>query len=130
MMPHAIVPAMHPATVRLVSLIQGLLDELHHVRSVLGHPVWSAIMRPSMTTAFRYRRKGPRLEPPDKLRDKPMNQRAPELDQKNPRPTAQPSPTPFGKTEPNRTSKGHAAEPEETRTINTKTFFPVGMAGR
>ena len=33
MVPHAIVPAMHPATVRLVSLIQGLLDELHHVRS-------------------------------------------------------------------------------------------------
>ena len=36
---HAIVPAMKPATVCLVSLIQSLLDELHHVRSVLGHPV-------------------------------------------------------------------------------------------
>ena len=38
-MPRAIVPTMNPATVCLVCLIQSLLDELHHVRSVLGHPV-------------------------------------------------------------------------------------------
>ena len=53
-------------------------------------------MRPSMTTTFRYWRKGPRLEPPDKLRDEPANQVAPELKQNKPSPTAQPSPTPFG----------------------------------
>ena len=39
LLPQATLPVIMPATVCLVSLIQGLLDELHHVRSVLGHTV-------------------------------------------------------------------------------------------
>ena len=71
---------------------------------------WSAIMRPSMTTAFRCRRKGPRLEPPDELRDEPKSQGGPGTQTEKPSATAQPSPTRFGKG-PNRTEPTRATQP-------------------
>ena len=71
----ATLPVMVPATVCLVSLIQGLLDELHHIRSVLGHAMMKCYHAAEHgNRSLRSARRPILFEPVNELRDQHKNQ--------------------------------------------------------